>query len=118
STIIYPGGQNFADAQSTSLSMPALTRLEFRQQLTINNPARWSLEEPNLYRAVTMVEADGNAEDEYETAFGIRTIRFDPDKGFLLNDKPVRSRAPAIIRILPASASRCRTRFTFSGSRN
>ncbi len=88
--IVDPGGRSIAEAQSTPLSIPAVTRRQFRQQLTINNPALWSLEEPNLYRAVTMVEADGNAVDEYETAFGIRTIRFDPDKGVLLNDKPVK----------------------------
>ncbi len=88
--IVDPGGRSVADAQSTSLSIPAVTRREFRQQLTIKDAALWSLEEPNLYRAVTMVDADGNAADEYETAFGIRTIRFDPDKGFLLNDKPVK----------------------------
>jgi beta-galactosidase len=88
--IVDPGGCSVAEAQSTPLSIPALTRREFRQQLAIKNAALWSLEEPNLYRAVTMVEADSKAVDEYETAFGIRTIRFDPDEGFLLNDKPVK----------------------------
>jgi beta-galactosidase len=88
--IVDSGGRRVAEAASTPVAILALSRRELRQQITLKNPLRWSLEEPNLYRAITMVEADGNAVDEYETPFGIRTIRFDPDKGFLLNDKPVR----------------------------
>jgi len=88
--IVDSDGRSVAEAQSTPLSIPARTRREFRQQLTISNPAVWSLEEPNLYRTVTMVDVAGKTVDEYETPFGIRTIRFNPDKGFLLNDKPVK----------------------------
>jgi len=89
-TIVDSAGRSVAEARSTALSIPALTTREFRQQLTISNPAVWSLEEPNLYRAVTIVDAAGKTVDEYETPFGIRTIRFDRDKGFLLNDRPVK----------------------------
>jgi len=49
----------------------------------------WSLATPNLYLAVTTVERGDRIADRYETVFGIRTIRFDPDKGFLLNGEVV-----------------------------
>src|SRR6266566_5080885 len=39
--IVDPGGRSIAEAQSTPLSIPAVTRREFRQELTINNPALW-----------------------------------------------------------------------------
>jgi len=39
---------------------------------------------------VTTVEENGRTVDAYETVFGIRTIRFDVDKGFFLNGEPVR----------------------------
>jgi len=48
----------------------------------------WSPESPRLYKLITTVEADGKMIDRTETAFGIRTVAFDADKGFLLNGKP------------------------------
>jgi beta-galactosidase len=88
--IIDPGGQNVAEATSAPLSIPGAARHEFRQQLTVSNPLLWSLEQPNIYRALTVVEAEGKSVDEYATVFGIRKTRFDPDTGFFLNDKPVK----------------------------
>ncbi len=44
-----------------------------------------------MYRLVTSIDSqNGEPLDQYETPFGIRTIRFDKDKGFLLNDKLVK----------------------------
>jgi beta-galactosidase len=50
----------------------------------------WSLEERNLYRLVTVVESEGKAVDQDETRFGVRTIVFDGQRGFLLNGKVVK----------------------------
>lgn len=47
----------------------------------------WSPESPYLYRIRTLVLQDGEVVDTYETPFGFRTARFDPDQGFLLNGK-------------------------------
>jgi beta-galactosidase len=60
----------------------------FAQQAAIPNPKLWSHDSPYLYTAVTRVYAGGRLLDEYRTVFGIRTIRFDPNKGFFLNGKP------------------------------
>ncbi|HTY86660.1 MAG TPA: beta-galactosidase GalA [Candidatus Acidoferrum sp.] len=54
----------------------------------IDPPELWSPESPKLYKLVTTVEVDGQVVDRKETAFGIRTVAFDKDKGFLLNGKP------------------------------
>ena len=51
-------------------------------------PILWSPENPKLYKLVTTVEVDGKIVDRKETEFGIRTLAFDPDKGFLLNGQP------------------------------
>lgn len=61
----------------------------FQAKATIKRPKRWSLEKPNLYVAVTTVEQDGKVVDSYDTEFGVRTIQFDPAKGFFLNGKHV-----------------------------
>ncbi len=50
----------------------------------------WSLEERNLYRLVTVVESEGKAVDQDETRFGVRTIAWDGQRGFLLNGKVVK----------------------------
>ncbi len=50
----------------------------------------WSLEDRNLYRMVTMVESEGKAVDQDETRFGVRTIAWDGQRGFLLNGKVVK----------------------------
>ncbi|MDE3099020.1 MAG: DUF4982 domain-containing protein [Verrucomicrobiota bacterium] len=55
--------------------------------LCVPSPKLWSPETPNLYRLITTVEIGGKTVDRKETAFGIRTIAFDPEKGFLLNGK-------------------------------
>ncbi|MGA2869781.1 MAG: sugar-binding domain-containing protein, partial [Verrucomicrobiota bacterium] len=48
----------------------------------------WSPENPKLYKLITTVEVDDNVVDRKETEFGIRTVAFDKDKGFLLNGQP------------------------------
>lgn len=49
----------------------------------------WSIETPHLYRLITDVYVNGKMVDQYETRFGIRTIRFDANEGFFLNGKRV-----------------------------
>jgi beta-galactosidase len=56
---------------------------------TIANRELWTLQKPSLYAAVVEVEQAGKVVDTYETTFGIRSIKFDPEKGFLLNGERV-----------------------------
>lgn len=44
---------------------------------------------PNRYVAVTSVTQGNKVVDTYETPFGIRTIRFDPNQGFFINGEHV-----------------------------
>ena len=60
------------------------------QSAAVPRPRLWSLESPYLYHLVTTVERGGAVIDMTTTPFGIRTIRFDTDKGFFLNGKPVK----------------------------
>ena len=50
-------------------------------------PVLWSPESPKLYQLVTTVVSEGRIVDRKETEFGIRTVAFDPNEGFLLNGK-------------------------------
>lgn len=53
--------------------------------LTINNPELWSTQTPTLYTLQTKVYENNKLKDTYNTTFGIRTCKFTPDSGFILN---------------------------------
>ncbi|MBZ5497960.1 MAG: DUF4982 domain-containing protein [Acidobacteriia bacterium] len=57
---------------------------------TIPNRVLWTMQKPSLYAAVVAVEQAGKNVDTYETTFGIRSIQFDPEKGFLLNGEKIK----------------------------
>ena len=54
------------------------------------NPTEWCTENPYCYEMLTEVVLEGVVLDSVHNTFGFRTIEFNPDKGFLLNDKPVK----------------------------
>ena len=81
-------GNTVATAE-TSGAVPAGGEREFRQELAIEHPTLWSLDNPTLYAVQTTVEAGGRATDRTETPFGVRTIRFDGN-GFFLNGEHVK----------------------------
>ncbi|SPF42223.1 Glycoside hydrolase family 2 sugar binding protein [Candidatus Sulfotelmatobacter kueseliae] len=56
----------------------------------VASPALWSPETPNLYSAVITVESGGKVRDAERISFGIRDIKWDADKGFFLNGKPLK----------------------------
>ena len=56
---------------------------------SVENPRLWSLATPSLYTAVTTVTQNGKVVDRYETTFGIRSIQFTADRGFLLNGQRI-----------------------------
>ncbi|MCF4100237.1 DUF4982 domain-containing protein [Gillisia sp. M10.2A] len=77
-------------SSTTSIDINSNEKKILTQQLIIENPALWSVENPNLYVAKTDILLDGEIVDSYSTPFGIRTFKFDLDKGFILNEKQVK----------------------------
>ncbi|HVU27177.1 MAG TPA: glycoside hydrolase family 2 TIM barrel-domain containing protein [Verrucomicrobiae bacterium] len=57
-------------------------------EFDIDSPELWSPESPKLYKLITTVSVADKIVDRQETEFGIRTVAFDKDKGFLLNGQP------------------------------
>jgi beta-galactosidase len=60
------------------------------QKLPLAKAILWSLERPYLYKVRSTVLIGGKAVDRVTTNFGVRHIRFDADRGFFLNGKPVK----------------------------
>ena len=58
---------------------------------SVQEPRLWSPESPALYTLTTGLSVDGAAPYRvYENPVGIRTFRFDPDKGFFLNGRSMK----------------------------
>ena len=82
-------GKVIAASTLADLTVPAHQSQVAPSQISVKNPRLWSLTHPQRYVVVTTVEQNGRTVDEYETPFGIRTIRFDATNGFLLNGQRV-----------------------------
>ena len=60
------------------------------QRLGLQNPALWSAEAPNLYRAVVHLECGNETGKPVEVPFGIRSIEIAYQKGMTVNGRPVK----------------------------
>jgi len=87
--LVDPQGRPVGQGRATVPVAP-LDRAVARLSLPVAEPALWSIETPTLYAVRTTVREAGAAVDEAVTLCGFRTQRFDPDRGFFLNDRPVK----------------------------
>ncbi len=83
-----PAGKT-AGSVSTREEIAAGKKATFTQHVRLREARLWSLEQPNLYKLATAIRVGDRAVDEESTEFGIRSIRFDPERGFFLNGKHV-----------------------------
>jgi beta-galactosidase len=58
--------------------------------LHVMKPMLWSVDAPYLYTLRAEVLNGVRVVDREDTTFGIRTVRFDADKGFFLNGQPLK----------------------------
>ena len=75
------------------VTVPPGKKGKVENTVTIKNPLLWGpppAQKPNLYVAITRVYANGKPIDEYQTRFGIRSLKFDPLNGLFVNGKSVR----------------------------
>lgn len=89
STLLDPEGRPVASNHADATIQP-LGQAVPRYALAVASPRLWSIEQPTLYSVRTLVRRNGAVIDDVTTRAGFRTIRFDPDKGFFLNGKPVK----------------------------
>jgi beta-galactosidase len=89
-TIRDAAGKAIATARLKKLKLAAAGRGDFTNVLAVAKPQLWSIETPHLHKLVTTIRSGDTVVDQYETTFGIRSIRFDPKEGFFLNGKRVK----------------------------
>jgi beta-galactosidase len=84
--IVSPEGKSLAQFKGSAIVAGGL-QAAVKLESNISSPLLWSPESPTLYKLITTVSVAGKIVDRQETAFGIRTVAFDPNSGFLLNGK-------------------------------
>ncbi|QYA24173.1 glycoside hydrolase family 2 [Gramella sp. MT6] len=64
----------------------------FSADFSIDNPKIWSPENPQLYslQAYLIEQNTGEIKDSFFSKFGCRWFTADPEKGFILNGKPIK----------------------------
>ena len=87
-TILSPAGKVVGKAHHT-VSLNAEASETDEQSISLTGPALWSVQTPSLYKAVTEVRRGNQVLDRVETSFGIRSLSFSAEKGFLLNGERI-----------------------------
>lgn len=72
------------------MEVPPLGRNKALVDLRVDHPRLWSLEAPALYTVRAIVTRNGQWSDSHQVRCGFRTVRFDADRGFFLNDQPLK----------------------------
>jgi beta-galactosidase len=75
---------------SNPLAVPAAGDQTVASSLNVPRPQRWDIDHPYLYTLVSEILDGSRVVDRYTTPFGIRTVVFDRQKGFLLNGRHVK----------------------------
>ncbi len=86
-SIVDSSGKVIASGSKKHLSLKAGNQNEYISRFSVADPKLWSLESPYLHKLKTVIRSGEKIVDTYETIFGIRTVRFDPNEGFFLNGK-------------------------------
>jgi beta-galactosidase len=89
SYIIDDKGTNAGQTESTVEIAPGKENV-IKQQIKVSSPKLWSPDDPAMYTLITRIMVKGKPVDEVKTPFGIRTIRYDVDKGFFLNGQNIK----------------------------
>ncbi|GAB4250706.1 MAG: beta-galactosidase GalB [Acidobacteriota bacterium] len=85
-------GAPVAEFPAQQIRVPAGGRATSSAAAKVSRPRLWGpppTQTPHLYAVVTTLVVAGEVTDRYETPFGIRTVRFDPDRGLLINGEHI-----------------------------
>lgn len=108
-TTLYKGDDEVTSV-SQKVTLPANAEKIIKQETTVNNPVLWNIETPELYTAITEIKIGDDVVDSYSTPFGIRSFKFDLDKGFILNGKQVKIKGVCLHHDLGPLGSAINTR--------
>lgn len=83
------GGKRLVQSKEQPVSLSLNGTSVVKQSMAIGGARLWSLEDPYLYRVVSIVKQNGKVVDSVKQRFGIRTIDIKPN-GVFLNGKYIK----------------------------
>jgi beta-galactosidase len=89
-SIVLNGQGQEVNRVESAFSVQANGNIQTEQKIIVAAPALWSPDTPNMYTLHSVIVDKQKILDDVSSLFGIRTIAYDVDKGFLLNGKHVK----------------------------
>ncbi len=88
---IYDGEKLITENQSKPTAVAFASMLPVVQTLSVSRPVRWDIDNPKLYTVkCEVLDESGEVIDSHSEKIGFRTFRIDADKGFFLNERPLK----------------------------
>jgi beta-galactosidase len=91
-TEFHGKNEEIAVAYEVIASVDAYETTTIRQTVSIQNPALWSVDSPNLYTCFTKIVDGEKVIDEDIETFGIRMLALDSKKGLSINGEVIKLR--------------------------
>jgi beta-galactosidase len=88
-SILDSDGRTVA-SESAPLKLAAKGDGTISQTINVAQPKLWTPDTPTLYKAVSRVTVGNAASDEYQTPFGIRSLKYSAENGFQLNGRTIK----------------------------
>lgn len=89
-TLVDPDQELEVNINNEGVVCEAGAESQVETEFTIEDPKVWDIEDPNIYEVITKVFIEDELVDSDMTVCGFRTIAMDPEKGFILNGRPVK----------------------------
>ena len=88
--VIDPEGQTLAQIDAGTIEVEPAGIGHFAATAELGDARLWTLEKTDRYTVVAELHAGGATVGRVEKQVGLRTIRFDADRGFFLNEQPLK----------------------------
>lgn len=83
-------GNKIGETKPQKISLSPNKSETVNQKIKLANPRLWSLDDPYLYRVVSVVKQGNKVVDMVKQRMGVRTLHFDAREGFFLNGKHIK----------------------------
>jgi beta-galactosidase len=80
-------GKQITKTSEQKVTLGVNGKTTIKQKLSLNNTILWSLENPYLYKVISVITQRNQIVDQKKMNFGVRTLLFDANNGFFLNGK-------------------------------
>jgi beta-galactosidase len=80
------GGRSVGHFLKKSIINPGKEKLAYGN-IPVSDPKLWDIARPKLYSCVITIKENDKELDNYRISVGIRDIKFDPNRGFFLNNR-------------------------------